>query len=68
MKMKEIRSLAVEMGLKPGKLTKVALVRTLQKHEGNFDCFATPTEGFCDQDLCAWRDDCLKLAPKQNAA
>jgi hypothetical protein len=68
MNMKEIRSLAVEMGLKPGKLTKVPLVRTLQKHEGNFDCFATATDGFCDQGLCAWRDDCLKLAVKEDAA
>jgi len=62
MKMKDIRSLAVEMGVKPGKLTKVGLVRTIQKHEGNFQCFATPVAHGCDQLMCAWRDDCLKLA------
>jgi len=30
MKMKDIRSLAVETGVKPGKLTKVGLVRTIR--------------------------------------
>jgi len=68
MKMNEIRSLAAEMGLKPGKLNKVALVRTVQRHEGNYQCFATSVAHGCDQLMCAWRDDCLKLAPKENAA
>lgn len=68
MNMKEIRALAKEMGLKPGKKTKQILVREIQKEEGNFDCFASAIEGECDQTNCLWRDDCITAAKKNKAA
>ena len=66
MKVEQIREIAREFGVKPGKLNKVELVRRIQSEEGNFDCFATATEGYCDQQTCLWRDDCLTAARKLN--
>lgn len=60
--MPEIRAVAKGLGIKPGNLSKMELVRTIQKTEGNFDCFATATAGKCDQMGCQWRDDCFKTA------
>jgi len=65
MKMKEIRQLAREMNIKiPFAVTKIEAVRTIQKSEGNFDCFARAGNGFCDQEGCIFLDDCLVLSPK----
>ena len=58
MKLPEIKELAVSMGLKPGKLGKCELIRTIQKAEGNFDCFSTGFSEECGQPDCLWRDDC----------
>ncbi|ROR32873.1 SAP domain-containing protein [Inmirania thermothiophila] len=62
MNMKEIRLIAREKGVHPGRLRKVELVRTIQRAEGNFDCFATAYDGECDQLGCRWREDCLALS------
>ncbi len=42
------------------KFSKRELVKAIQRAEGNFDCFATPHNKYCDQYLCCWRGDCLK--------
>lgn len=62
MNMQEIRGIARERGLKPGKLPKVELVRSIQRREGNSDCFATGHVAVCGQLGCLWREDCLKLS------
>lgn len=59
MKVPEIRTIAKEMGIKPGRMAKADLIKSIQEAEGNFPCFGT-TNGFCDQQDCQWRDDCLK--------
>ncbi|MDQ7076137.1 MAG: SAP domain-containing protein [Gammaproteobacteria bacterium] len=64
MNMQQIRSIARSINLKPGKLPKKILIRSIQSSEGNFDCFATAISGYCDQDGCIWRDDCLSLSQK----
>jgi len=58
MKMTEIKKIAKDMGIKPGKMRKAELIRAIQQQEGNFPCFMT-AEGHCDQMDCCWRDDCL---------
>ena len=68
MNMQEIRQLARTQGLKPGKQTKESLVKTIQRTEGNFDCFATAYQGVCSQTGCLWRKDCLSLSVKKLAA
>ena len=65
MQMQEIRGIAKEYGLKTARMSKVNLVREIQAVEGNFACFATATDGYCDQDGCIWRKDCLSAAKKQ---
>lgn len=68
MNMQDIRNIAKDRGIKAGKLTKIELVRTIQRTEGNFDCFATDVEGTCSQQGCLWRGDCAKLSTQpQNA-
>lgn len=36
----------------------VELIRSIQRAEGNFDCFRT-ANGYCDQWECSWRSLCL---------
>ena len=63
MKLQEIREMARTVGLSSvGKKKKVDLVREIQRHEGNYDCFATAQARQCDQMGCLWRGDCFKLA------
>lgn len=65
MKMDDIRALAREIGIKPGKLNKTQLVHSIQRQEGNFDCFASAANGECDQWGCRWRESCFTTAAKQ---
>ena len=58
MKIQDIRDIAKEHGVKTSRMSKVALVRAIQKVEGNFDCFASAIDGDCDQLACRWRVDC----------
>ncbi|HEB58457.1 MAG TPA: SAP domain-containing protein [Gammaproteobacteria bacterium] len=64
MQVEEIRAIARQRGLKPGKLKKLELIRYLQKEEGNPQCFATAVNGQCDQLDCLWRKDCFAAARK----
>ncbi len=65
MKMEQIRAMAKTMGVKVGGLSKTEAIRTIQRAEGNFDCFARAREGYCDQAGCLFYDDCLKLSQEQ---
>jgi len=60
MKMPEIRKIAKEKGLKADvKMKKVDLVRAIQKHEGNPQCYSTGQAARCAQKArCCWADDC----------
>ena len=65
MNMQEIRSIAKEHGIKTARLTKTKLIQAIQRDEGNFDCFATARDSYCDQDGCLWRADCFAAAREQ---
>jgi hypothetical protein len=60
MTLKQIKEIAKEKGVKAGNIKKDELIRTIQRAEGNFDCFGTTSAGTCDQLSCLWREDCLK--------
>ena len=62
-----IRAKAKEMGLKTGRIGKIDLVHSIQRTEGNFDCFATAFDGICDQGGCFWQEECFALANKAAA-
>ena len=64
MKMEEVRSIAKSQGLNPGKLSKTELIKSIQREEGNFDCFATAYAGECDQVGCSRREDCFETAQR----
>ena len=59
MTLKEIKELAKEKGLKTGKMKKDEIIRSIQKAEGNYDCFGSAFSGECTQENCLWRSDCL---------
>ncbi|OGR06859.1 MAG: hypothetical protein A2511_17405 [Deltaproteobacteria bacterium RIFOXYD12_FULL_50_9] len=61
MKMNEIKEKAKQMGIKPGKMSKADLIRSIQAQEGNDPCFQTAKEN-CDQvQCCCWSKECLTL-------
>jgi hypothetical protein len=60
MKMQDIRAIAKNNGVRPGKLSKIEIIRSIQKTEGNNDCFATAYVSECNQMSCLWREDCMK--------
>jgi hypothetical protein len=62
MTLEEVRSIAKARSIHTGKLSKGALIKTIQQEEGNFDCFGTASLGICDQLNCSWRDDCFQAA------
>ncbi len=60
MKIVDIEKKAKTLGLKDTwKLSKKDLIKTIQRKEGNFDCFGNAVNS-CDQTACCWRPDCLK--------
>lgn len=68
MNMQEVRELAKALGLKTARMSKAGLIQSIQQAEGNYSCFASATNGFCDQSLCKWRDDCFSAAKKAQKA
>lgn len=64
MNMQEIRERAKDFGIKTSRMSKLKLIQSIQLSEGNFNCFASASEGECDQLNCIWRDDCFAAAKK----
>lgn len=62
MNMQELRAIAKSHNIRPGRLSKTELVKTIQAEEGNFDCYSTAYSGEIDQMDCLWRDDCFEAA------
>jgi hypothetical protein len=59
MTLKKIKEIAKEKGIRVGNMKKENIIRSIQRAEGNFDCFGRATSGVCDQTNCLWRKDCL---------
>lgn len=60
MNLKDVKEIAKQKGIKAGKMKKEEIIRSIQKAEGNFDCFGTAVSGECSQDDCLWREDCMQ--------
>ncbi len=58
MTLKELRAMAKELNIHAGNLRKADLIKSIQRAEGNFDCFGT-ADDYCDQLNCLFRNDCL---------
>jgi hypothetical protein len=59
MTLKEVKAIAKQRDLKVTNMKKAEIIRTIQKSEGNTDCFATGIAHECGQLDCLWRQDCL---------
>jgi hypothetical protein len=59
MKIQKIRSIAKKTGVNSARRSRGGIIRAIQEAEGNFPCFGTARDGFCDREDCAWREDCL---------
>jgi hypothetical protein len=55
----------MERGLKKDFLDITNLIRSVQRLEGNTDCFRREKEN-CDQIECTWRQYCLERYLKNN--
>ncbi len=58
MKVDQVRAIAVQRGIKPGKVKKGDLIRAMQNAEGNEACFDAGKAERCGQQECLWREDC----------
>lgn len=58
MKINQVKDVAKDRGVKPGKLNKEMLIRSIQQVEGNPQCFNTEFSHLCGQENCLWREDC----------
>lgn len=43
-------------------MARVEEIRMRQRMEGYFDCFAKAYDGYCDQDECLYREECLEMS------
>lgn len=53
--------------MQPSYLSLVDDVRARQIKEGNFDCFGRAKNGYCDQLMCLYRQECLDISRKLDA-
>ncbi len=51
--------------MKKDYLDEVRLIRSIQRAEGNMDCFRKNPED-CDQPECIWRPYCLSLGQERD--
>jgi len=59
MTISQVREIARKRGIRTARMAKADIVRAIQRAEGNFDCFGSAWDGYCDQATCLWREDCL---------
>jgi hypothetical protein len=61
MRLSEVEKKAKSLGIKDTwRLSKKDLIKTIQRTEGNFDCFSSDYKKSCNQMACLWRIDCIK--------
>ena len=58
MNMNQVKTVAKERGVVPGRMKKTELIRAIQQQEGNPQCYNTQFSQDCGQPHCLWREDC----------
>jgi hypothetical protein len=61
MTIQAIRAIAKKLSVKVERQDKIELIKSIQRAEGNKDCFATRYVQECNQLNCLWLEDCLKI-------
>lgn len=62
MKIQEVKKMAIDKGIKAGKMKKAELIRTIQTKEGNIPCYQTSAFDLCAQTGCCWRNECMNFS------
>jgi hypothetical protein len=63
--LKQVKDFAKSKGINPDKMKKTEIIKTIQRTEGNFDCFGTAAIAeYCDQQGCLWKTDCFNSNSK----
>jgi len=60
MAMREVRTKAQQLGIRPSRMRKADLIRTIQTTEGNTPCFGS-SAGHCAYTDCCFIGDCLRI-------
>ena len=55
---RQLNAKARKLGINPLKMEKTELIHSIQRAEGYNACFGQ-ANGYCPQDNCCFRDDCL---------
>jgi len=58
MKLDDVKKIAKDRGIPIKNMKKTDIIRTIQRDEGNIDCYNTDSSDTCGQLSCIWRDDC----------
>ncbi len=58
--LRKVKVIAKSKGIDPNEMDMSDIIRTIQRTEGNFDCYGSADSGNCDQSGCSWRRNCLK--------
>ncbi len=58
MKLQQVKEIAQQRGIKPGRLKKAEIIQAIQAAEGNSQCYNTQSVESCGQSQCLWRGDC----------
>ena len=57
---RQLKSKAKNLGIDPSNMGKTELIHSIQRTEGFTACFGE-SKGYCPQEDCCFRDDCLTL-------
>ena len=61
MRLSQVQKKAKTLGVKDAwRFPKKELIKTIQRNEGNVDCFGA-RQSECNQLGCCWRNECSKL-------
>ena len=60
MNVQQVSEKAKLQGIRIGKSKKLDLIKAIQVSEGNFACFGSAVNNYCDQLSCLWRVDCFR--------
>lgn len=58
MNLENIKEIAKNLGISPGKKKKAELIRSIQTTEANEPCFASGKASSCGQSDCLWLSSC----------
>jgi len=64
MNISEVRERAKQAGVETtARMKKADIIRTIQRMEGNNDCYGSENRMQCQEMECCWRKDCLTKNP-----